>query len=199
MTNAEAAPISKSALRAAALARRAALTREQRDAANQAIAARVKAVLAVLKPRVIGAYVPIRSECDPGAIIERARASGITIALPAVIDRERIEFRVEEAGVPLVPAGFGTMAPPEGAAVADPDLLLVPLVGFDRRGHRLGYGRGYYDRAIAVARAGGRRVPLVGLAFSVQEVATIPAEAHDVRLDWVVTEKETLELRSKLA
>jgi 5-formyltetrahydrofolate cyclo-ligase len=199
MTNAEAAPLSKSALRAGALARRAALTSEQRAAATAAIAARVKAVLAVLKPRVIAGYVPIRSECDPSAILERARASGIAVALPAVVDRQSIAFRLHEAGAPLAPSGFGTMAPGADAPVADPDLILVPLVGFDRRGHRLGYGRGYYDRAIAAARANGRRVPLVGLAFSVQEVEAIPAEAHDVRLDWVVTEKETLELRSKLA
>jgi 5-formyltetrahydrofolate cyclo-ligase len=199
MTNAEAAPISKSALRAGALARRAALTSEQRAAANAAIAGRVKAVLAVLKPRVIAGYVPIRSECDPSAILERARASGIAVALPAVVDRKSIAFRLHEAGAALAPSGFGTMAPGADAPSADPDLILVPLVGFDRRGHRLGYGRGYYDRAIASARAKGRRVPLVGLAFSVQEVEAIPAEAHDVRLDWVVTEKETLELRSKLA
>jgi len=199
MTNAEAAPLSKSALRAGALARRAALTNEQRAAANAAIAARVKAVLAVLKPRVIAGYVAIRSECDPAPILERARASGISVALPAVVDRHFIAFRLHEEGAPLAPSGFGTMAPGADAPTADPDLILVPLVGFDRRGHRLGYGRGYYDRAIAAARANGRRVPLVGLAFSVQEVEAIPAEAHDVRLDWVVTEKETLELRSKLA
>lgn len=199
MSHADAAPTNKSALRASALARRATLTTEQRIAANQAIAVRVRAVLGVLKPRVLAGYFPIRSECDPGAILERARASDILVALPAVVDREHIEFRLHDAGGPLVPSGHGTMAPPQGSPVAEPDLILVPLVGFDRRGHRLGYGRGYYDRAIAEARAGGRRVPLVGLAFSVQEVQTIPAEAHDIRLDWVVTEKETLELRSKLA
>jgi 5-formyltetrahydrofolate cyclo-ligase len=91
------------------------------------------------------------------------------------------------------------MSPPPGAPIAEPDLILVPLVAFDRRGHRLGYGRGYYDRAIAAARANGRRVPLVGLAFAVQEVELIPAEPHDVRLDWVVTERDTFEFRSKLA
>lgn len=199
MTHADAAPLPKSALRAGALARRAALTSDERAAAERAIAVRAKAVLQVLKPLVIAGYVPIRSECDPGPILDRARAAGIAVALPAVIDRERIVFRRHDAGGPLVPAGFGTQAPPAEAPCVDPDLVLVPLVGFDRRGHRLGYGRGYYDRAIAAARAGGRRIPLVGLAFSVQEVDRIPAEAHDVRLDWVVTEKETLELRSKLA
>ncbi|MBN8996171.1 MAG: 5-formyltetrahydrofolate cyclo-ligase [Rhizobiales bacterium] len=199
MSSTEAPSVSKSALRAAALARRAALGSDQRAAAEQAIAVRARAVLSVLKPQVVAGYMPIRSECDPGAILERARASGMAIALPAVVDRERILFRIHEAGELLVPGGFGTLAPGPGAAIADPDLLLVPLVGFDRNGNRLGYGRGYYDRAIAAARAGGKRAPLVGLAFSVQEVEAIPAESHDIRLDWVVTEKETLEFRSKLA
>lgn len=199
MTHADAAPVTKSALRAGALARRAAMTSDERSAAEQAIGIRIKAVLGVLKPRVIAGYVPIRSECDPGDMLERARAAGMAVALPAVVDRERIEFRLHEAGGPLVPAGFGTMSPPPGAPIAEPDLILVPLVAFDRRGHRLGYGRGYYDRAIAAARANGRRVPLVGLAFAAQEVELIPAEPHDVRLDWVVTERDTFEFRSKLA
>ena len=199
MASAEAPIITKSALRAGALARRAALGSEQRAAGEQASGGRVRAVLSVLKPRVVGGYVPIRSECDPGAILERARAAGIAIALPAVVGREQIVFRIHEAGAPLVPGGFGTMAPGEDAPIAEPDLLFVPLVGFDRSGNRLGYGRGHYDRAIAAARAGGRRARLVGLAFSVQEVEAIPAEPHDIRLDWVVTENETLEFRSKLA
>lgn len=199
MSSTEASSPSKSALRAGALARRAALGAEQRAAAEQAIGVRVRALLSVLKPKVVGGYVPIRSECDPGAILERARASGIAVGLPAVIDRERIVFRLHEPGTPLIAGGFGTMAPGDDAPIADPDILFVPLVGFDRNGNRLGYGRGHYDRAVAAARAGGRRAVLVGLAFSVQEVEAIPAEPHDIRLDWVVTEKETLELRSKLA
>jgi 5-formyltetrahydrofolate cyclo-ligase len=199
MIHADAAPATKSALRAGALARRAAMTSDERNAAEQAIGVRVKAVLAVLKPRVIAGYVPIRSECDPGGMLERARAAGMAVALPAVVDRERIEFRLHEAGGLLVPAGLGTSSPPQGAPVVEPDLILVPLVAFDRSGHRLGYGRGYYDRAIATARSNGRRVPLVGLAFAVQEVELIPAEPHDVRLDWVVTENDTFEFRSKLA
>lgn len=173
------------------------MTSDERAAAALAIATRAGALIAVLKPRSIAGYMPVRSECDPRPLLDKARANGVVIALPAVVDGKTIVFRRHADGAALVPAGFGTVAPPPDAAVVDPDMLLVPLVGFDRTGHRLGYGRGYYDRAIAAARATGRRVPLVGLAFAVQEVERVPAEAHDVPLDWVVTEKETLELRSE--
>jgi 5-formyltetrahydrofolate cyclo-ligase len=79
----------------------------------------------------------------------------------------------------------------------EPDLIVSPMVAFDRTGLRLGHGRGFYDRAIAGLRANGRDPQLIGLAFSVQEVAAIPVSDHDVRMHWIVTERETLDLRDK--
>ena len=70
----------------------------------------------------------------------------------------------------------------------DPAILLVPLAAFDRRGHRIGYGRGYYDRAIAALKQAGHRPQLIGLAFACQEVSRVPAEAHDEPLDGIATE-----------
>jgi 5-formyltetrahydrofolate cyclo-ligase len=84
------------------------------------------------------------------------------------------------------------LAPAPGTTVVDPDVLLVPVTAFDRTGARLGKGRGVYDRAIAAFRRRGLSPVLVGIAFSVQEVPAIRREPHDVGLDWIVTEKETL-------
>jgi len=186
---------SKLVLRSAALARRDDLGADERARGSAAIAARADAVLASLRFDCLAGFLPIRSECDPRPIMEAARSAGATIALPAFIDRSTMVFRRYERHGRLVAAGFGTREPPGNAPIVDPDVLLVPAAAFDRSGARLGYGRGHYDRTIAAMRAGGRRPLLVGLAFSVQEVDPIPVEPHDISLDWVVTEAETLDLR----
>ena len=87
------------------------------------------------------------------------------------------------------------MVPIEAAPRIEPALVIVPVVGFDRAGTRIGYGKGHYDRTIAALRANGGNPPLIGIAFSVQEVDTIPHEPHDVRLDVIITESETLDFR----
>ncbi|RYE75308.1 MAG: 5-formyltetrahydrofolate cyclo-ligase, partial [Hyphomicrobiales bacterium] len=89
-----------------------------------------------------------------------------------------------------VAQGFGTFAPGPEAAVLDPLIMLVPMAAFDAQCHRMGYGRGFYDRAIESLRAKGIKPMLAGLAFAVQEVAAVPVEAHDVGLDLVATERE---------
>jgi 5-formyltetrahydrofolate cyclo-ligase len=85
------------------------------------------------------------------------------------------------------------MEPKADQPRALPNVVLVPLLGFDRQGHRLGYGMGYYDQALTELRQAGA-VLAIGLAFSAQEVAAIPIEAHDQPLDWIVTEKEAIEI-----
>lgn len=186
---------SKADLRAAALARRDALTAEARAQASAAIARHAATVLAGLRFDCLSGFWPILSECDPRPIMLRAAAGGATLALPAFVDRETMIFRRYAEGDPLVAAGFGTREPGPDAPTVMPDVLLTPLAGFDRRGGRLGYGKGHYDRTIAAMRAAGRRPLLVGLAFSVQEVDAIPVEPHDVRLDWLVNEAEIIDFR----
>jgi 5-formyltetrahydrofolate cyclo-ligase len=102
-------------------------------------------------------------------------------------------LRLWEQGTPLYEAGFGTLAPSELAPQVEPDVIVMPLLGFDSRGTRLGYGGGYYDRTLAKL---GKRPRLIGLAFSVQEISEIPHEPHDIPLDAVVTEKGVRNFRN---
>jgi 5-formyltetrahydrofolate cyclo-ligase len=139
----------------------------------------------------------MRSEADPGPILETLHRRGVTVGLPVVMPGQTIVFRGFAPGHPLIPGGFGTMVPVAAAPVVHPDLVIVPVVGFDRTGTRLGYGKGHYDRAIAAMHARGFRPPLVGIAFALQEVDTIPHEPHDMRLDVIVTENETLDFRKR--
>lgn len=137
---------------------------------------------------VVSGFFPIRSEADVRPLMARLKARGARLCLPVVMDKETIVFRELVTGAEIVDTGFGTRGPGPEAAVLDPDLLLVPLSAFDARGNRIGYGAGHYDRAIARLREKGRHPRLIGIAFDCQEVAEVPFEAHDVRLEAVLTE-----------
>lgn len=176
----------KAALRTEAHKRRAQLHPSLRlDAANDAVAH----FLGHLPPgrgEVVAAYWPIRDELDIKHLIVSLMDAGQPVALPVVLgDEEPLELRLWQEGAPLYEAGFGTLAPEHGAPRVEPDVILMPLLGFDRHGTRLGYGGGYYDRTLAHL---ARRPRLVGFAFSRQEIDHIPRDAHDVPLDAVVTE-----------
>jgi len=186
---------SKSELRDQALARRDATDPHFRARASAAIAAHAAPLLAALSPHRVAAYVAMRSEADPGPIVEPLHRSGAVIGLPVVVPGQTLLFRGFAPGHPLIPGGFGTMVPVEAAPVVHPDLVIVPVVGFDRSGTRLGYGKGHYDRAIAAMHARGHHPPLVGIAFALQEVDTISREPHDIGLDLIVTENEILDFR----
>jgi 5-formyltetrahydrofolate cyclo-ligase len=181
------------------MAARDALSLRQRENGSQSVAVRCRPIIRNAGPDCIAGYVPIRSELDPSAVLREARGRGSALALPAVTGPTALDFRRWQPGEALISGRFGTRAPALSAPIVDPDLVLIPLVAFDRHGGRLGYGRGFYDRAIAALHARGLRPPLVGLAFSVQEVTRIPREPHDVRLDWIVTETETLDFTARSA
>lgn len=192
MTGADRAASVKAALRISALARRDGLGERARAEGSARIAAGTWKIVAAAAPKVVAAYLPRLSECDPRGLIARAREAGMEIVLPATTSATTMVFRRYDADAPLASGGFGTLAPPPDRPVRDPDLIVMPLVAFDRTGARLGHGRGFYDRALAELDARGVTPMLVGIAFSVQEVKTIPVEAHDVPLDRIVTEAETI-------
>jgi 5-formyltetrahydrofolate cyclo-ligase len=181
----------KSDLRRAALERRAAVPQDVREA-FAARAAREGLALAQWRgSRVAVAYWPIRGEADPLPLLAALAEAKIETALPVVAGRGKpLIFRAWRRGDPLVDGPLGLREPTPDSPAAEPDLLFVPLAAFDRAGHRLGYGAGYYDATLAGLRA--KRPLAVGLAFSTQEVERIPAEPHDHPLAFVITERETI-------
>lgn len=142
---------------------------------------------------VVAGYIAIKDELSPEHLIERLKKAGATIALPRVDDNDTMSFRLWEPGEALVEGRFGLMEPPETAPLATPSLVLVPLLGFDARGNRLGYGKGHYDRALAHLRAEGRAFACA-VAYKAQMLDDLPAEPHDQQLDWAVTEQGSVPL-----
>lgn len=176
----------KAALRLAAHAARASLPTSERAEAAQAV---TKLFFENAVPHagdVIATYWPIRDELDCQPIMVRLIEADIKIVLPAVTGpNDPLDLRVWEPDAPLYAAGFGTLAPSPLAPRAEPDVVLLPLLGFDASGTRLGYGSGYYDRTLASLH---KKPKLIGLAFAVQELPLIPREPHDMPLDAVITE-----------
>jgi len=137
----------------------------------------------------VAGYWPMGDELDPRPLMEALAHRGVHVALPAVAEREApLTFRRWWPGQPLEPGPHGTAHPPEREQAVTPDILLVPLLAFDDAGYRLGYGGGYYDRTLAALEGCGHPVLAVGVAYSDQRDPTLPREAHDRPLDWLVTE-----------
>ncbi len=179
----------KARLREAALSRRDQLDPVERIEMSLGACDHCDAWLDFQPGAIVSGFFPIRSEIDLRPLMDRLRARGARLCLPAVLDRQTIVFRELLREAALVKTGFGTVGPGADAAILDPDILLMPLAAFDASGNRIGYGAGHYDRAIARLLAAGRSPRLVGMAFSVQEVDSVPCQSHDVALHAVVTEK----------
>jgi 5-formyltetrahydrofolate cyclo-ligase len=175
----------KAALRETAIAHRNALDPGARAQAARRIAAS-ELPFTMRHGVIVSGWHAMGSELDPLPLLLRLAGEGASLALP-VIAKGRLLFRAWQPGEPLVGAGFGTSEPRPDAAETDPDIVLVPLLAFDRLGFRLGYGKGHYDGGLARLRA---KKPIVaaGLAFAAQETAEVPTEPHDQRLDFVITE-----------
>ena len=172
----------KAAARKAAFARRKAAHAALRSAASAALTAH----LAGLAGRIVAGYLPIRTEADPLPAMT-ALAAANRIAVPVVTGPgQPLLFREWYPGCPLAEGPFGVMVPEDGEMLT-PDTLIVPMVAFDARGYRLGYGGGFYDRTLAALRAAGS-VRAVGFAYTAQEAGALPVEPTDQPLDEIVTE-----------
>jgi 5-formyltetrahydrofolate cyclo-ligase len=181
----------KSDLRRAALQRRAAVLADVREAFAARAAREGLALAEWRRSRVAAAYWPIRGEADPLPLLAALAEAKIETALPVVAGRGKpLIFRAWRRGDPLIDGPLGLREPTPDSPAAEPDLLFVPLAAFDRAGHRLGYGAGYYDATLAAMTPA--RPLAVGLAFSTQEVEYVPAEPHDHPLAFVITERETI-------
>jgi 5-formyltetrahydrofolate cyclo-ligase len=173
----------KRAAREAAFARRAAAHPVQAEAAAAALAAH----LAGTEGRVVSGYLPIRTEANPLPAMERLAASN-TVCVPVIAGKGRpLVFREWRPGCRLVEGPFRVMVPETGAWCT-PDLLIVPMLAFDARLYRLGYGGGFYDRTLATLRAAGP-VQALGFAYAAQEDDALPVEPTDQPLDALVTER----------
>jgi 5-formyltetrahydrofolate cyclo-ligase len=184
----------KKSIRRDALARRDALPAAERAAAAAAIAAR-PFPLALAPGTIVSGFSPLKSEINPVPLMRKLSDAGARLALPVVAGKGRpLTMRAWAFGQPRDSGVWGIREPTPDAPEVAPDILLVPLLAFDRTGNRIGYGAGYYDMTIAGLRA-LKPVTAVGIAFSVQEIPSVPVTPRDARLDLVLTEREVIDLR----
>ena len=177
------------------MARRDVLPPAERMAAALAIAEHGLPV--EVRPGVIvSGFSPLKSEISPLPLLRRIADAGASLALPVVVGRgQPLVMRAWSFGAPLVAGVWGIREPPADASELYPDILIVPLLAFDRRGHRIGYGAGYYDLTICRLRT-MKPVTAIGIAFAAQEIAAVPATPRDARLDLVLTECEAIDCRT---
>jgi 5-formyltetrahydrofolate cyclo-ligase len=175
----------KTLLRAQMRAIRAAAARNDLGAAQRAADNLPSALLGQFA--TVAGYAPLSSEIDPLPLLTRLTRAGARLALPRTLDGQPLQFHLWQPGQVLTKSAFGVAEPESTAPLCEPDLILVPLLAFDRFGGRMGYGQGHYDRTLANLR---RRQTIValGLAYDAQEVANLPLEDHDETLDGILTE-----------
>jgi 5-formyltetrahydrofolate cyclo-ligase len=151
--------------------------------------------LALLAGTIVSGFVPLKSEINPLPLLRKLAEAGARLALPVVAGKGKpLIMRAWAFGDPLASGVWGIREPPPEAPEVAPDILLVPLLAFDRRGHRIGYGAGYYDMTIAGLRA-QKKITAVGIAFAAQEVPAVPNTPRDERLDLVLTERGMIDFR----
>ena len=185
----------KARLREQAFARRDALPADERAAAAEAIAVRPFPVT-ISAGMVVSGFSPMKTEINPIPLMRKAAQLGARLALPAIAGRGKpLIMRAYAFGDELARGQWGIREPKADAPEVAPDILIVPLAAFDRAGHRIGYGAGYYDMTINLLRAKKKRAVAMGIAFAAQEIASVPATERDARLDFVLTEREVIDFR----
>ncbi len=181
----------KAAQRRDLMARRRGVHAARKDQAAADLAARVATEIPTAGNTIAG-YWPLGDEIDCRPALAVLKAAGAGVALPVVAGQGQVLlFRSWCPGDQLEPGPFGTAHPTPRATVVAPNILLLPLIAFDATGHRLGYGAGYYDRTVAALRK-DRQILVVGIAYDEQEVAAVPTDRHDQRMDAVITDRRTL-------
>jgi len=181
----------KAGLRTATLATCDAMPAAERQAAAEALAARGLPV-PVAPGAIVSGFMPMKTEINPLPLMRKLADTGAQLALPCIDGRGKpLIMRAYQFGDAFKSGQWGIREPMPEAPEVKPDILLVPLVCFDRSGQRIGYGAGYYDRTIAALRA-FKRVTAIGIAFAMQEIPQVPATERDERLDFVLTEKEII-------
>ncbi len=195
MTDAPTIHAEKAAIRSVKIALRRKLGEAEVRAAAKRAAEHALALLQTaggVSGKIVSFYMPIQGELDPGPLAEELRAAGAVLALPRVkTGEEPMTFREWRTDDPLDKAYGGIREPDPAAPEVVPDVVIVPLAAFDRRGFRIGYGKGHFDRTLGPLEREQRPLT-IGYAFALQEVEEVPRELHDVPLDAVVTESEII-------
>ncbi len=178
----------RKAERARLVAERMKISTHDRTRIASEIAEKLDAILDKVEERLIGVYWPMHGEPDLRPWMERVRTGGAVCALPVVVERKApLVFRTWHPDTPLEKGIAGIPAPTHGDPVI-PDVLVIPMIGFDRKCHRLGYGGGYYDRTLASL---ANRPRVIGIGYSQTTLHTIHPQPHDILMDVVITECET--------
>jgi len=185
----------KTEARALAKQRRAEVAAIAGHAAAEAVAEQVAGLLAGFPKATIAAgYWPIGTELDVRHTLSHLDLIGFGCALPVVVAKgEPLAFRIWTPQTLMERSGLGILAPAATVPEVDPDVLLVPLLAFDRAGYRLGYGAGFYDRTLERLRR-SKPVMAIGIGFAGQEVDSVPRDRYDQPLDWLVTENFVLKI-----
>lgn len=179
----------KRAARAAAMARRAEAHAAHGRWAPTALRDIILSSIGIWPGAIVSGFAPIGEEIDTRPTLEAFSAAGHAVCLPVVLKRgQPLIFRRWVPGEPLHPGTFGVPIPPAGEPELVPDVLLVPLLAFDRQGDRLGYGAGFYDMTIHELRGRGPRIA-IGVGYAAQELPRVPTGPNDSRLDWIATEE----------
>ncbi len=187
-------PELKERLRSEGFARRDELDKDFRHDAAQRIMAQALDLPDLQGVTPVGGYWPIRTEVDPRPLMEALLERRQDVALSQIL-HPHLSWRLWQPGDVLVKGGFGVREPGPDAPEVFPKALLVPLVAFDRRGGRIGYGKGHFDRAIAALEKQHPTLT-IGLAYAVQEIDEVPVEPHDRPLDIIITEAELIRTTS---
>ncbi len=185
-----------------ALLRRELFQRRKEAAANapeagRYVAERIARDIPLPIEAPISGFWPMGSEIDIRPLLEKLNGKGHPVGLPVVARKSApLIFRRWQTGDNLISGGFGTSIPDPNQPEIEPRVLFVPLLAFDRQGYRLGYGGGFYDRTLERLRRIGPRLA-VGVAFAAQEVAEVPRDRYDQKLDVIVTEREVISIDMK--
>ena len=186
----ELSQIKAQARKAASSRRKAAFAEDDGSAITK-----IEALFRDMEPanaRVISGFLPIGSEIDLRPMLASLGEDGHCIVLPCVVGNEMpLKFRAWKLGDPLVKENFGTVAPADTAPEHAPDIILAPMLAFDRKGYRLGYGGGFYDRSLEMLRK-TKQVLAIGVAYAAQEVEDVPHDGLDQPLDMIITEEEII-------
>ena len=181
----------KARARAAAFAARKAAFAQDGLAAQAG--KRLGEFLSVLSPQIVAGYMPIRTEVSPLDVMAGLVGEGIRVCVPVIVgDGQPLQFREWTPAARMIDGPFGAKVPDAGDWL-EPDHIIAPLVAFDLRGYRLGYGGGFYDRSIAGLRSRGVDPFVIGFAFAAQQLDEVPTEPTDERLQAIVTEFGAME------